>query len=278
MLPSLPHLLRKSPIKRVTKRKKSVSPIKNLPNVTAPPQVVQLLKGLGLDSSSSLTSSSPSSPRNHSSPIKYPTTSHDVTSHTECSENNLSQSYMDSLRLEASPKVKRKRKVYTFIRTFDALVDIDIYVRTASKNGYKISHNNGLVKCSLCAHNHDKHDMQQQYWFCLCGDPACDLAWKINKCEKGSEWYFAQSGEFHPKEYVFVRAPGHLPKKRYGIALNVQEIYASWLKKNETLTACDLRNKLIEIRKENMNLPKDDRDPIYDFSKQLLPTLTQVKK
>ena len=69
------------------------------------------------------------------------------------------------------------------------------------------------------------------------------------------------------KEYVFVRAPGQLPKKRYGISFNIKEIFTKWLKKNESLTATDLSNKLILIRKENFNLPKEDRDPIYNFSK-----------
>ena len=35
--------------------------------------------------------------------------------------------------------------------------------------------------------------------------------------------------------------------------------------------------QLILIRKENLNLPKEDRDPIYNFSKQLIPSLAQVK-
>ena len=35
--------------------------------------------------------------------------------------------------------------------------------------------------------------------------------------------------------------------------------------------------QLILIRKENLNLPKEDRDLIYNFSKQLIPSLAQVK-
>ena len=34
---------------------------------------------------------------------------------------------MDSLRVEESLKVKRKRNVYKFIKTFDSLVDIDTW-------------------------------------------------------------------------------------------------------------------------------------------------------
>ena len=51
----------------------------------------------------------------------------------------------------------------------------------------------------------------------------------------------AQNGEIHPTDWVYVKAPGEKPKKRYGIALNVKEIYTSWLIKDETLTALDLR-------------------------------------
>ena len=60
---------------------------------------------------------------------------------------------MDSLRLEESLKVKRKRNVYKFIKTFDSILILE------------------------------NHQMDQQYWACQCGNPACDLAWKINKCD-----------------------------------------------------------------------------------------------
>ena len=99
----------------------------------------------------------------------------------------------------------------------------------STKSGYKVDKNNGLVNCSICDHNYDKHEMQQQYWVCLCGVASCELAWKINKCCQNQQWYFAQSGELHPKEWVCVRAPGQKPKKRYGIAKNVQEIYLTFL-------------------------------------------------
>ena len=82
--------------------------------------------------------------------------------------------------------------------------------------------------------------MEQQYWVCVCGVASCELAWKVNKCCFNQLWYFAQNGELHPKEWVSVRAPGQKPIKRYGIAKNVQEIYAAWLIKDETRTACDM--------------------------------------
>jgi len=66
-------------------------------------------------------------------------------------------------------------------------------------------------------------------------------AWKVNKCCNEETWYFAQSGELHPKGWVLVRAPGQRPKKRFGIAKNVMVIYTDFLKKDETMSATDLR-------------------------------------
>ncbi len=80
---------------------------------------------------------------------------------------------------------------------------------------------------------HDKHKMEQQYWVCLCGVPSCELAWKVNKCCNIETWYLAQNGELHPVDWVYVRQPGQKPKKRYGIAINVQNIYKKWLKKRD---------------------------------------------
>ena len=37
-----------------------------------------------------------------------------------------------------------------------------------------------------------------------------------------------QNGELHPVDWVYVRQPGQKPKKRYGIAINVQNIY-KWI-------------------------------------------------
>ena len=96
--------------------------------------------------------------------------------------NNLSKSYLDSLRLSPEQPVKRKaRKNYQFVKAFDSLSELDAYVRMSTKIGYKIDKNNGPVKCSICC-NSDNHKMEQQYWVCLCGVPSCDLAWKVNKC------------------------------------------------------------------------------------------------
>ena len=110
----------------------------------------------------------------------------------------------------------------------------------STKSGYKIDKNNGPVKCSICC-NSDNHKMEQQYWVCLCGVPSCDLAWKVNKCSNSETWYLAQNGQLHPDDWVYVRHPGQKKKKRYGVAINVQNIYTKWLKKDETLSACDLR-------------------------------------
>ena len=139
--------------------------------------------------------------------------------------NNLSKSYLDSLRLSPEQPVKRKaRKNYQFVKAFDSLSELDAYVTMSTKSGYKIEKNNRPVKCSLCC-NSDNHKMEQQYWVCLCGVPSCDLAWKVNKCSNSETWYLAQNGQLHPDDWVYVRHPGQKKKKRYGIAINVQNIY-----------------------------------------------------
>ena len=82
--------------------------------------------------------------------------------------------------------------------------------------------------------------MQQQYWVCLCGvdcleSPWKELAWKVNKCCQNQQWYFAQSGELHPKEWGMYQSSRPKAEKKYDIAKNVQKIYLAWLKKDETI-------------------------------------------
>ena len=224
--------------KKSTKRKR----------LSTPPKVKELIKGLGLDSSKSFcnhsnrhshsTSHSQSNSHNYSNSLNH-SNSHN---HSKCP----SESYMESLRLTPEvTKKTRKFKNYKFVKTFESINDIDAYVRTVSKNGYKIDKNNGNVNCSICKLNFldgdEKHKMEQQYWKCLCGVPSCDLAWKVNKCCNEETWYFAQSGELHPHDWVVVRTPGQKPKKRFGIAKNVQAIFKEFLKKDETMSATDLR-------------------------------------
>jgi hypothetical protein len=228
----------------ISKPKKKTK--RNLKSKT-PPEVSKLLNTIGLDSSSSFISSRSSSSSKNKSSFSSESSNSNSGNQAKGSSPNvtcISSSYNESLQMSPIEKTKsdkRIRKNYKFIRTFESLTEMDTYVRSATKNSYKINKNNGPVKCSICPYNSDKHLMEQQYWICLCGVKCCELAWKVNKCCNNKTWYFAQSGELHPNNWVYVRAPGEKPKKRYGIALNVQEIYTSWLKKDETLTALDLR-------------------------------------
>ena len=56
----------------------------------------------------------------------------------------------------------------------------------------------------------------------------------------------------------------------------MQEIYTEWLKIESSRTATDLRNDLICQRKNNSQKQLEDRIPKFSFSKQLIPSLTQV--
>ena len=56
----------------------------------------------------------------------------------------------------------------------------------------------------------------------------------------------------------------------------MQEIYTELLKIESERTATDLRNDLISERKDNSEKPPEDRIPKFSFSKQLIPSLTQV--
>ena len=275
--------------KRRAKRKASKSP--NKLSVSKE----KALKECGLSSFlSSASSKSSFSNRNSENRDSFNDEEHETIS-VRSEVDDQDKSYLEHLVLEnsgapldaSSPKKLskeskkngKKRKNYKFVKTFNELSEVDAYVRTVSINGYKVSHNNGLVKCSICPHNFDKHERDQRYWKCACGDKSCELGWKVNKCENNNTWYFAQTGELHEKDYVKVRAPNQLPKKRYGIAINVKIIYTKWLDKNDSLTALDLRNRLIGKIKANKDLPKNDssRNEMYCFSKNLIPSLKQVE-
>ena len=90
-------------------------------------------------------------------------------SNIELNKTQLSSSYIVSLNETPKQKTKKARQNYKFVRTFNSLNDVDAYVRTITKSGYKIGHNNGPVKCTICDHNGNKHQMEQQYWSCFCG-------------------------------------------------------------------------------------------------------------
>ena len=98
-----------------------------------------------------------------------------------------------------SPKKANKKKNYKLAKKFCDFEQLDAYVRTATPNGYKCTHNNGPVKCTICSNNYNKHEMDQRYWKCDCRQKGCELAWKVNKClvDKESMWYLAQNGELH---------------------------------------------------------------------------------
>jgi hypothetical protein len=127
------------------------------------------------------------------------------------------------------------------------------------------------------------------YWKCNCGSKSCELGWKINSCEKKpSIWFLYQSGVLHDDEdyETNVQAPHQKPKQRYGIALDIQDIYNEWLNKDDLITAQFLRCKLITKRKENVERNEYNRklkphekmkvNQRFVFSEYLLPTLKQV--
>ena len=211
-----------------------------------PSKVKEIINGLELDSSRSFSNSNHSKSNNNSNANNSNTNNH--SNHSNCNNHSKcsNESYIESLRLTPeAPKEKKKRKEYKFVKTFESIIDIDAYIRTVSKNGYKIDKNNGPINCTICKINFsdgdDKHKMENQYWKCLCGVPSCDLAWRVNKCSNEDVWYFAQSGEIHPQDWVVVRAPGQKPKMRFGIAKNVEVLYTDFLKKCETMSATDMR-------------------------------------
>ena len=55
------------------------------------------------------------------------------------------------------------------------------------------------------------------------------------------------------KEYVFVRAPGQLPKKRYGVALKKIEIPYTILVNKLIPSFAQLKNLFLEYLLENKN-------------------------
>ena len=56
----------------------------------------------------------------------------------------------------------------------------------------------------------------------------------------------------------------------------IQDLYTSWLTRDDSLAAHDLRSKLINKRKDNLNLPIEKQNTKYCFDKNLIPTLKQV--
>jgi hypothetical protein len=122
--------------------------------------------------------------------------------------------------------------------------------------------------------------MEQQYLTCKCGVASCALSWKINSCIYSDNWNLFQHGDLHNIEYdtaCSTRVLGQKPKKRYGIALCVQKIFYSWLKRNKRMTAFDLRAKLIEKRYKNNQKPNEQQSEKFKFNEQLIPKLVQTQ-
>jgi hypothetical protein len=152
-------------------------------------------------------------------------------------------------------------------------------MRETFKIGFKINKNNGPVGCTACKEYKSKHKMEQQYLTCKCGVASCALSWKINSCIYSDNWNLFQHGDLHNIEYdtaCSTRVLGQKPTKRYGIALCVQKIFYSWLKRNKRMTAFDLRAKLIEKRYKNNQKPNEQQSEKFKLNEQLIPTLVQV--
>jgi hypothetical protein len=63
-----------------------------------------------------------------------------------------------------------RRKVYKFCETFDTKEDLDKYLRSKVKLGYKVNKNNGQVGCTACKNQiGSRHKMEQNYLICNCG-------------------------------------------------------------------------------------------------------------
>ena len=182
-------------------------------------------------------------------------------------------------------KSATKHKRYSKIPIeFASNIEIDEYIRVSNQYPVNVTHSM-LVNCKLCL-NHDNHRMSQIYRKCACRKINCDLAYKINNCKQmDSAWTLAQTGS-HPLELVDeeqgeqdvidVRVNGPRPKKRYGIALRIQQIFNKWLKYNNLITAKRLLSRLVNRRNENLNKPIAEQDKRYQFNKYLIPSSKQV--
>ena len=173
------------------------------------------------------------------SPINKDHSYMSVENNTSKANNNTSKANntTSSAKSTSSPKKTRKRAVYNYLDKFSDRKSCDTHVRSISKYGYIVKHNNGLVNCTQCECQYNKHEMHQMYWKCNCGGKSCTLAWKVTGCEETNEWILCQTGEVHEEDYVVTtRVIGHKPKKRYGIALHVKELFLEWLKRDDMTT------------------------------------------
>ena len=103
------------------------TPYKRKKTKGTPSPIKKYISKLGLDSSSSFVSSKTSSPKLLSPNVTK-------ISNEDEEDQNLSKSYMDSLKLSPEQPVKRKaRKNYQFVKTFDSLAELDSYIRISTK-------------------------------------------------------------------------------------------------------------------------------------------------
>ena len=177
---------------------------------------------------------------------------------------------------------KTNKRNFKLLKTFDNLKEMDDYIRTYNEFSLKTTHNSNVncTHCGKCS-SFNKHKMSQIYMKCTCGMKTCSLAYKINHCEKNDFFILSECGaHIEPDEFeessINVRTSKQRPKKRFGIAIRIQQILQKWLKKDCSRTAKKLLIDLIIRRKENLKKPIDEQNEKYSFSKNLLPSLKQV--
>ena len=179
-----------------------------------------------------------------------------------------------------------KRASYNKIGIFDNVEEVDTHLR--SNNEYPIiTTNNNPNNCTICSYNDDKHKMQAKYMKCSCAKDWCTLKYVMRRCFNETTCHLYKSGihadpdmsliqEVDEDEGVAIRAPKKKPKVRYGIALHVKSILTNWLEKDDLITPRRLLLKLINRRKKNLKLNKEERNEKYCFSSFMLPSLLQV--
>jgi hypothetical protein len=176
-----------------------------------------------------------------------------------------------------------RRATYTFFKEFKDEATADEYLRDNSVFPIFITNNNP-INCTFCD-NHDKHKMLAKYMKCSCKNDWCNLKYVIKRCANSQVCELSKSGiHADPNanliqddcEGVNITSKNQLPKKRYGVALIIQNLLTTWLEEDDLITPRRLLSRLINKRKHEMSKPKEDRKEKYTFSKNILPSLKQV--
>ena len=199
-------------------------------------------------------------------------------------------------------KSMTKRRTFTKIAEFESEQECDYHIRSTHPHTVVTTHND-IVRCTLCVNN-DKHKMSSKYLKCKCGLKDCSFGYRINKCINDNIWVLSQGG-FHPElieeieddEGITVKPVHRKHKKKYGLALrikllingkNLKKISSlnfsywmffllkEWLEHDDIITPKRLLSKIINRRKKESIKSKQERNPKYDFSKQIIPSLKQV--